>query len=110
MIVLDENDDLKNLTTKINKAFQEQVLDFYNSHQTTEQIIEYLINKTGLARYQQVYSYLFKTNQLDKVKLFTKNIINLLGPDSRLEKIMNRVGDIGQSFGHDFDFKKIVAV
>lgn len=110
MIVLDENDDVKNLTTKINKAFQEQVIDFYNWHQTTEQIIEYLINETGLARYQEVYTYLFKTNQIDKVELFTRNIINLLGPDPRIEKIANRVGDIGQSFGHDFDFKKIVAV
>lgn len=107
-IVLDEEDKAEELTAKVIQGFQDQVFNFYDNHQTTEAIIEYLISKTGLARYQQVFSYLFRTNQLDKVAPFTKNIISLIGQDSRTEKIMKKVRDIGQTFGHDFDYKKIV--
>jgi hypothetical protein len=107
-IILDENDTAEELIIKISKGFQDQVFKFYDDHKTTEAIVDYLINETGLAKDRQVFTYLFKTNQIDKVEVFTKNILSLLGQDSRTEKIMKGIHDIGQNFGHNFDYKKLV--
>lgn len=104
-ISLDSDENIPELILKIKESFQCQIFSFYDDHKTTDEILEYLISHTGLARYQQVFPYLFKTNQLDKVDRFTKNIVSLIGYDQRTEKILGKISEMGQTYGHKLQFK-----